>query len=385
MDNPAPLPPTSTNETSADAKTKTAAATASASRNTPAQVWRAPRRGLKASIALILITTLTVLLILYLWHLPPFAQRGENTANAYVRGRTTLIAPQVSGYVTEVLVKDYEEVKANQVLAKIDDRIYRARVEQARANLDAQLATLANNQQARAARRAGLQVQTASLANAKAQLQRAEADMARVNDLVSDGSVSLRERDQTLASLHQAQAQVQQAQASGDIARQDIRTVEVSRLALEAQVSVARAQLRLAEIDLNNTEIRAPEAGQVGEISVRLGQYVTNGTQLLSLVPAERWVIANFKETQLHCIQAGQQVDFSVDALGGAHMSGHVERLSPATGAEFSVLKTDTGTGNFVKIPQRIGVRISIDPQQRLAAQLRPGMSVETQISACLP
>jgi multidrug resistance efflux pump len=190
----------------------------------------------------------------------------------------------------------------------------------------------------------------------------------------------MRERDQTLAALRQAEAQVRQAGASGEIARQDVRTVDVGRGGLQAQVEAAQARLRLAEIDLSNTIIRAPEAGQLGEIGVRLGQYVTNGTQLVSLVPLQRWVIANFKERQTARMAPGQPASFTVDALGGERVTGRVERISPAAGSEFSVLRPDNATGNFVKIPQRIGVRIAIGPGQPVAARLRPGMSVEAGV-----
>lgn len=305
---------------------------------------------------------------------------GVATDNAYVRGRTTVIAPQVSGYVTHVAVRDYQTVGAGQVLARVDDKIYRARVDQARANLDAALAALANSTQAHASRTAGLAGQTAAVANARAQLARARADMTRVDDLVRDGAVSVKERDQTLAALRQAEAQVRQAEAASRIAAEDIKTVDVGRGGLEANVEAARAQLRLAEIDLDHTVIRAPEAGQVGEVGVRLGQYVTNGVQLVSLIPADRWVIANYKEAQTRRIAVGQKVSFTVDALGGARLRGRVEQLSPGAGSEFAVLKPDNATGNFVKVPQRIGVRIAIDPGQPLAARLRPGMSVEARV-----
>ncbi|MBU1375071.1 MAG: HlyD family secretion protein [Alphaproteobacteria bacterium] len=343
-------------------------------------VWR-PSRHRPVTIAVIVALTLAVVLaILAAWGLPPFGGGGVATENAYVRGRTTVIAPQVSGYVTEVVVHDYDTVSRDQVLVRIDDRVYAARVAQARANLAAQEAALANAVQARAARAAGVQGQSAGLTSAQAQLLRARADMARANDLVRDGSISVRERDQTLAALRAAEAGVRQASALGEIARQDLRTVEVSKGGLEAQVEGARAQLRLAEIDLENTRVRAPEAGQVGEVGVRLGQYVTNGVQLVSLVPAERWVIANYKEAQTRGVYAGQRALLRVDALGGAKLKGHVERLSPAAGSEFAVLKPDNATGNFVKVPQRIGVRIAIDPGQPLAAALRPGMSVEARV-----
>ena len=342
--------------------------------------WKPPVLSRTLLIVVGVLVLAGVLVVLAAWRLPPFTSRYEATDNAYVRGRTTVISPQVSGYVVEVLVKDYDQVKPGQVLARIDDRIYRAKIAQAEASLDGQLAALANSAQARASRGAGVLSQAAGLGSARAQLLKAQADMARVNDLVRDGSVSIRERDQTLAALRQAEAQVRQAQAAGEIARQDVRTVEVGKSGLEAQVEAARAALELAKIDLGNTLIRAPEAGQLGEIGVRLGQYVTNGTQLMALVPPDRWVIANFKEAQTAGMVPGARARFSVDALGGQKLTGHVERLSPAAGSEFAVLKPDNATGNFVKVAQRIGVRIAIDPGQKAAARLRPGMSVEARI-----
>jgi multidrug resistance efflux pump len=347
---------------------------------TPPPGWQAPRKSRLVTALIVLVALTAILALLAAWRLPPFSGGNESTENAYVRGRTTVIAPQVSGYVVAVLVKDYDHVRTGQIIARIDDAIYVARVAQARANLSAQQAALANSRQAHAARTASLQGQVAGLGNAQAQLMRAKADMARVDDLVKDGSVSKRERDQTLAALRQAEAQVRQADAADQIARQDIRTVDVGRGGLEAQVQAAEAQLRLAQIDLAHTVIRAPEDGQLGEVGVRVGQYVTNGTQLFTLVPPDRWVIANYKEAQTAHMAPGQKASFTVDALGGARLKGHVERLSPAAGSEFSVLKPDNATGNFVKVPQRIGVRITVDPGQSLADRLRPGMSVETSV-----
>lgn len=344
--------------------------------------WSPARRGPVATILLILIALLAALLILRAWHLPPFAGASEQTENAYVRGRTTVIAPQVSGYVTQVLVHDYQTVKRGQILVRIDDRVYRGRVAVARANLGNALAALANNRQAHASRSAGLQSQGAGLAGARAQWLRAQADLARIDDLVNDGSVSRRERDQAVAALAQAEAAVRQSVAGNEIARQDIRTVEVGREGLEAQVEAARAALTLAEIDLGHTVIRAPEDGQLGEIGVRLGQYVTNGSQLFSLVPGERWIIANYKEAQTAHVRPGQRARFTVDALGGRSFTGRVADLSPAAGSEFAVLKPDNATGNFVKVPQRIGVRVLIDANQPDLDRLRPGMSVELSIGA---
>jgi multidrug resistance efflux pump len=342
--------------------------------------WRPQPPSRNVIIIIALLAVAGVCAVLAAWRLPPFATSYQSTDNAYVRGRTTVISPQVSGYVTQVLVRDFADVKQGDPLVKIDDRIYRQRVDQAQAQVDAQAATLANSRQTAASREATFAAQGAAVANAAAQLMRAQADMARVNDLVTDGSVSLRERDQTLAALRQAQAQVQQAKAAREIARQDIRTVEVGRGGQKAGVSGAEAARSLARIDLANTVIRAPETGRLSEVGVRLGQYVTAGSQLMFLVPPETWVIANFKEAQTARMAVGQPASFTVDGLANERLTGHVERISPAAGSEFAVLKADNATGNFTKVPQRIAVRIRVDAGQRLRARLRPGMSVQARV-----
>jgi len=165
-----------------------------------------------------------------------------------------------------------------------------------------------------------------------------------------------------------------------EISRQNLRTVEVNHASLEAAVANAEAAVRLAEIDLANTRIVAPRDGQLGQISVRLGAFVNAGAQLTALVPQTMWVVANMKETQMADVRLGQPVTFTVDALNHATLRGHVEQIAPATGSEFSVIVPDNATGNFVKIAQRIPVRINIDPDQALAARLRPGMSVVASI-----
>jgi multidrug resistance efflux pump len=346
----------------------------------PARGWAPPRGSLKSTIGFVALLLGGVALALYAWGLWPFASAIQATDNAYVRGQTTVIAPQVNGYVTQVLVRDFETVKAGQVLARIDDRIYRQRVEQAKAQIAAQQATLANSQQSARSSEASLGGQAAAVENARAQLLRTQADMARVNDLVREGSVSLRERDQTLASLRAAQAGVAQAQAQRSVAQEQVRTVQVGRGGLEAGVANARAALRLAQIDLANTIIRAPQAGRLGEVGVRLGQYVTAGTQLMFLVPQSVWVTANFKEAQTARMAPGQPATIRVDALDRAELHGRVERIAPAAANEFAVIRADNATGNFVKVAQRIPVRIAIDARDPLFARLRPGMSVEARV-----
>ncbi|MDZ7894005.1 MAG: HlyD family secretion protein [Sphingobium sp.] len=347
----------------------------------PAGGWRPPHKDRRTIVAIVIVALIAILAILYAWRLPPFAGLNERTDNAYVRGRVTIISPQVSGYVTRVLVQDFAEVKKGQVLATIDDRIYSARVAQAKANLSAQMASLANSAQSQRSRETATLSQDAAIANARAQLTKAQADMRRADALVADGSISARERDATRAALLAAQAAVRQAEASRAIGTQDVRTVIVGRGGLEAAVEGARAALRLAQVDLDNTIIRAPVDGQLSEIGVRNGAFVTAGTQMMFLVPHDIWIVANFKEAQTRKMRVGQRASFRVDALGGEKLTGRVESMAPAAGSEFAVIKPDNATGNFVKVAQRIAVRIRIDPGQEATRRLRPGMSVEARIN----
>ncbi|KQZ64931.1 secretion protein HlyD [Sphingopyxis sp. Root1497] len=337
--------------------------------------WR-PDRSRRQMVLFGLVIVAGVLAALYAWGLPPFRASSQTTDNAYVRGQTTIIAPQVGGYVTEVLVQDFQTVQPGQVLVRIDDSIYRQRVAQGAASIAAQTASLDNSAQSQRSAEAQVKAQDAAVANARAQLQRAQADMRRVNELVDAGSVSLRERDQTLAALRQAEAGVRAAEAQRQIALEQVRSVTVGRGGLQAGVENAKATRGLADIDLMRTVVRAPRAGKLSEVTVRVGQLVNPGTQMMYLVPQKHWVVANFKEAQTAKIRVGQSATLRIDALGGAELKGVVENIAPAAGSEFSIVKPDTGSGNFVKVPQRIAVRIRIEPGQKLAERLGPGMSV---------
>jgi len=342
--------------------------------------WRPPSRTVLGTSIVVLLVAMAMIAILNAWRLPPFAGRFERTDDAYVRGQTTVIGPQVSGYVSQVPVRDFQEVKAGDVLVRIEDSIYSARVAQAHANVLAQQANLDNSDQAQRSKEVNTLAQDAAIANAQAQLVKVQADLRRTDALIAHGWTTASVRDQQVAAVRAAEAALRQARAARQIGTEDVRTVVVGRHGLDASVEAAKAQVRLSEVDLDHTVIRAPQDGQLSEVGARQGQYVTAGTQLMYLVPHELWVIANFKEAQTHKMRVGQRASFTVDALGDAKLRGHIESLAPAAGSEFAVLKPDNATGNFVKVAQRIAVRIRIDPNQRLAERLRPGMSVIARI-----
>jgi multidrug resistance efflux pump len=355
----------------------TAPATASES---PPTHWSPPEKSTRMTVLILLLIGAAIVAILYAWQLPPFGGRFEQTDDAYVRGQTTVISPQVSGYVSVVPVKDFQNVREGDVLVRIEDSIYSARVAQARANVLTQISNLQNSNQAERSKEASTLSQDAAIANANAQLTRARADWNRLEPLVRDGWATHSQEDQVRAALQAAEAGVRAAHAQREIGTQDVRSVIVGRSGLSANVEAAKAQVQLAEVDLGHTVIRAPQSGQLSEVAVRTGQYVTAGTQLMYLVPKNSWVTANFKEAQTRHMRVGQRASFTVDAIGGKRLTGVVESLAPASGSEFAVLRPDNATGNFVKVAQRIAVRIRIDPNQPLADRIRPGMSVVARI-----
>jgi len=333
-----------------------------------------------ATILIILGALIGTSLVLYAWRLPPFTSSVEMTANAYVRGYVTTLSPQVSGYVVDVPVQDYQTVEKGQVVARIDDRIYRQKLAQAEAALATQKAALVNSRQQETAAQARIASSEAAVDAVNADLEQAESQSNRQDSLIRSGVVATSAQEQAHAALDRARAGMAQAKAAVEVSRQDLQTIIVNRGSLEAAVANAQAAVELAKIDLANTEIRAPREGKLGEVGVRVGQYVAAGTQLMAVVPQEVWIIANFKETQLAGMAVGQPVEIRVDALDRKVLRGRVERFSPATGSEFSVIKADNASGNFVKIAQRMGVRIAVDDTTEAASLLTPGMSVVVRI-----
>lgn len=328
-------------------------------------------------IALIIIG---VLLILYAWKLPPFTPTVQQTNNAFVKGQTTIISPQVSGYVTEVAVQDFENVQAGDLLVKIDDRAFLQQLEQAQANIEVAMTDRSSNAQDTGTSQAQIEARKADLYSAKVSVDSAREDVKRYQGLDAIGAVSKAEVAHAQAQLAQAQAGVQQAEANLQVALEASKKTSGSRSSLDANIKNAEAVAKQAQINLDNTIITAPESGQLSQVSVKAGQYVSAGTQLMYVVPKGVWIIANFKETQVANMTIGEPATIHVDALGGVKFRGHVSNISPATGSEFSAGAANPATGNYIKIAQRIPVRIDLEQGQPDLAQLRPGMSVSVDV-----
>ncbi|WP_321447925.1 HlyD family secretion protein [uncultured Cohaesibacter sp.] len=320
-----------------------------------------------------------IFVVLYVWGLPPFnATNLQRTEDAYIKGRVTTISPQLAGYIVDVPVQDYQHVTKGQTLIRIDDRIYVQQLAQAKAALQEAEVTLQNADSNEETAKAQVDQAKAQLASTKAALEIARLNLNRTSKLHEKGFAATSQADQYRATFNQAQASLDAQKAALIVAEQNVRTTNINRDALTAAVASAKAQVELAEINLEHTRITAPRDGVLGTVGVHVGQYVTAGTAATHLVPNEVWVVANYKETQLAKMRIGQPVSFTVDAQNDRRFTGHVERFSPATGSEFSVLKSDNATGNFTKVAQRVPVRISIDSNQENSNRLVPGMSVIT-------
>jgi membrane fusion protein, multidrug efflux system len=299
----------------------------------------------------------------------------ETTDDAYVKADSTIIAPKVSGYIAEVLVSDNEPLKAGQLLARIDDRDFKTALHQARADVEASEATVKNLNAQIELQEPLIQQQAAEVDATEANLKFAQEERTRYDGLMKSGSGTVQRAQQTDAALRAQTAQLQQGKSGLIAANKKIEVLSTERAKAVAQLDHSRAVEQQAALNLSYTQITAPVEGTVGARSLRVGQYVQAGTQLMAVVPLDAvYVVANFKETQLTHMRNGQPVDLYVDSFQSTKLKGHVDSLSPASGLEFTLLPPDNATGNFTKIVQRVPVKIVLD-RQSLNGLLRPGMS----------
>lgn len=317
----------------------------------------------------------------YGWDYWTVGRFNVSTDDAYVQADSVTIAPKVSGYLGAVLVGDNESVKADQVLTRIDDRDYRVSLDTAKADVLAALATIES-------KKAAIETQLAMIESAKAIVTVsqssqvfAEQENKRYADLAATGYGSVQNAQQAASRIAASRASVQRDVAALSSATKQVGQLKAELAQAEAALARTRALEHQAELNLSYTAIRAPMDGVVGNRTLRVGQYVNAGTQLMSVVPtAAVYVVANYKETQLTDVHQGQRVTVEVDMFPGRTFTGRVDSLAPASGQTFALLPPDNATGNFTKVVQRIPVRITLDPASIGSGDLRPGMSVEPVI-----
>ena len=300
-----------------------------------------------------------------------------STDDAYVRADSTTIAPKVTGYLLHVLVKDNERVATGQVLARIDDRDFKVALDQAKADVASARATIASKQAQLDVQQAVIKAAQATIDVDQAVATFAAQENKRYADLAASGSGSVQNAQQAQARIASAQASLARDSANLVSANKQIDLLQAEIVQANAALARTEALQRQAELNLGYTTITAPIDGVVGNRTLRVGQYVQAGTQLMSVVPAHgAYVVANYKETQLTDVHEGQAVDIEVDMFPGKVVHGHVDSIAPASGQEFALLPPDNATGNFTKVVQRIPVRIALDSDSNARIELRPGMSV---------
>jgi len=337
-----------------------------------------PKKARIAATALLLAAATG--LVLYLDR-PESSGPAQSTDDAYVQADFTVVAPQVSGTVDAVLVRDNQHVKEGELLAIIDDRDFSIAVDAAKAQVAAADAGIASLEAQLIQQDIAIRQAQAAVAGDNAALTLARANQTRYRSLAADGSGSVQALQQAEAQSGIQSAARDKSQAGLQAARQRVDILKADLGKARAALVQAQAARAAAELKLSYTRIRAPVGGTIGQKSVRVGAFVNAGKPLLAIVPLDQvYITANFRETQLARIQAGQAVDIAVDALPGATLKGTVDSLGPASGATYAAVAPVNASGNFTKIVQRLPIRIRIDPGQPLTAQLRAGMSVTPTI-----
>jgi len=313
----------------------------------------------------------------YGWDYWTVGQYLVSTDDAYVKADNTTVAPKVSGYLHEVLVGDNEQVKAGQVLARIDPRDFAVALDQAKADVAAARAAITSKQAQLDVQQATIEAAQATVAVDQAAATFAGQENKRYTDLAATGYGSVQNAQQAQSRIAGAQAAIARDTANLASALKQVDLLKAEIVQANATLARAEAVQHQAELNLDYTSIVAPIDGIVGNRSLRTGQFVQAGTQLMSLVPvAGAYVVANFKETQLTDVRRGQAVDIAVDMFPGQRVHGKVDSIAPASGQEFALLPPDNATGNFTKIVQRIPVKIALTPDNGAPVDLRPGMSV---------
>ena len=304
-----------------------------------------------------------------------YARHFETTDDAFIAARQFSIAPKVPGYVTLVPVTDNQHVAAGDVIARIDDRDYRNALAQANAQVAAAQASIENID-------AQIKVQQAQISSSAAQVDQAQAALVfaqqqagRYEHLAQTGWGTIQNAQQYTSQLHQQDAAVRSAQAALKLAQTQIESLRAQRSTAVASLAQAKAQYDQAQLNLSYTTVTADQPGRVVQLSAAVGAYAQAGTALTMFVPDEIWVTANFKEIQLDAMRPGQSVKFEVDAYPERTILGHVDSIQPGSGTAFSLLPAQNATGNYVKIVQRVPVKLVMnDPPSDVA--LGPGMSV---------
>ncbi|HEY3796201.1 MAG TPA: HlyD family secretion protein [Bradyrhizobium sp.] len=305
------------------------------------------------------------------WYL--HARHYESTDDAFIDGRPVLVSPEITGSITSVDVTDNQIVKKGDLLATIDTRNYKAAFDQAEAQIQQYEATAKNIDAQIAAQKAQIEQAAQQVAQAQAALKFSTDENIRYQDLVQKGAGTVQRAQQASSDFTGKQAALDAANAAKLVAERQIDVLKAQKIGAAAQLDQAKAQKDRAAADLQRTELRATVDGRVTKLTAAVGALAMPGQSIMVVVPLDIWVTANFKESQLALMRVGQPVDIEIDAFGRT-FPGHVNSVQAGSGTAFSLLPAENATGNYVKVVQRVPVKITFD--QRPDVELGPGMSV---------
>ncbi len=347
-----------------------------------AQKKPSPLKNPRVKWTLIVIGVLVVVaLVIWLVYYLLVGRYMQETNDAYLQADSVAVAPRVNGYVTKVFVKDHAWVKAGQPLLQIDDRTYRAQLEQAQAAVGVRQADIVAAQAAIEGYQAQLLQARTQVASAAAQLKFAKAEVARFAPLAASGADTHEHQEQLHQQRDQAQAQYDAAKAQVTGAQSQIAASQAQLEQAQAGLKQAQANVDQAQVAVEDTRLTAAIAGRLGDKTVQVGQFLGAGTRTMTIVPVNAlYLSANFKETQVGLMRPGQPVEIEVDALSGVTLHGRVDSLSPGTGSQFALLPPQNATGNFTKVVQRVPVRIKVIAGEEARKVLVPGMSVTATV-----
>lgn len=331
------------------------------------------------SIIAVILVVIGSLSILYAWQLPPFFNHTVRTNDAYITSKTTILSSSIGGFVTDVYVRDFQHVNKGDLIIKLDDRVLEQNLNKAQALLKISQNNLNNFEAIKQSKTQDVEANKLKLYFKQENLTNVKRDYDRLKALFATKSASKQDLDNAKTIYKEALIELEQAKLDLSKAKLALTNYENSFASLNALVEQAKANVNLAKIDLANSIIKAPVDGVLGMISAKVGQYVRQDENITHLIPEEKWVVANIKETKINKIKVGKKAKLYVDALDET-LTGEIAVISPATGSEYSVIKVNNATGNFIKIVQRVPVKILIDPAQQGLDKLKSGMSVVVDV-----
>jgi membrane fusion protein (multidrug efflux system) len=340
---------------------------------------RLARKSIKFSIALLL--SVMAVGVFFYFNRPESSSSTQTTDDAYVQADFTVVAPQVSGVVDQVLIEENQHVETGDLLATIDDHDFVVALDAAKAKVSAAQSDIDSLKSRLVLQESVIHQAKAVVAADDAALRLVRINASRYRNLAADGSGTLQAKQQAESELNIKLANRDRDEAGLQAARQQVNLLKADLERARATLAQTQAAQKSAELQLSYTKITAPIDGIIGQKSIRIGAFVNAGKPLLAIVPLQHiYITAKFRETQLARVHVGQAVEIKVDAFPGEFLKGMVESLGPASGVSYSPIAPHNATGNFTKIVQRLPVRIRIDPGQPIAYRLRVGMSVQPKI-----